>query len=304
MNPEPESPQAPYRTRNTLLAVVALVMVVAAVVRLAQTAKDETPAAPSAAMPAPSATTSPPAATQATGGTVDVDVTFAGAAPVLPDAAKVYVFIRPVGERMPLAVQTYAPKDLPVVVEFSNPAGASAAGPVEAVARLSMTGAVTLQRGDSEVVSAPVQFGTSAAHLSLTLGAPGTTTPAPAATPAPQGQGVRVAVHVALGAGVDLPPGTTVFVVVRESGGSPMPLAAKRLTVADLPVDIVLTDADAMMPGRTLSGAADVEVVARASRSGDVKAAPGDFEARSGVLHTATIDPHIPIQLVIANPVG
>lgn len=292
MEPTPDSPPPSYRTRNRVLAVAALVMITAAVVRLSQTAKEEAPAeaTPAATTPAPATAT----------GTIGVEVAFAGAAPALPDTAKVYVFIRPVGERMPLAVQTYAPKDLPVVVEFSNPADTAAGKSVEAVARLSLTGAVTLQRGDSEVVSAPAQFGANGTHLRVVLGAPPANASAPATTAA---SGTRVSVHLALGAGIDLPPATTVFLVVRESGGSPMPLAVKRLTVADLPIDIVLTDADAMMPGRTLSGTGDVEIVARASRTGDVKAAPGDFEVRSGVLHSAAIDPNTPIQLVIADPV-
>jgi len=316
MEPTPDSPQTSYRTRNTVLAVAALVMIVAAAVRLTQTAKEVPPsntppvAAQGSVDMTPAATTAAPA----TGGAIDVEVMYGGGGAIsaLPDTAKVYVFIRPVGDRMPLAVQTYAPKDLPVVVEFSNPAGASAAAKIEAVARLSLSGAVTLQSGDSEVVSAPVEFGASPAHLSLALGSPAAATPAPvgAAAPVPQGssvagqgQGLRIAAHVALGAGIELPPSTTVFVVVRQSGGSPMPLAVKRLTVADLPADLVLTDADAMMPGRTLSGAATVEVVARASRSGDVKAAPGDFEARSGALSTTEIHAQTPIQLVIADPV-
>jgi cytochrome c-type biogenesis protein CcmH len=126
---------------------------------------------------------------------------------------------------------------------------------------------------------------------------------APAPAPVPIASALRIAVHVSLGAGVELPPATTVFLVVRESGGSRMPLAVRRLTVAELPADFVLTDADAMMPGRTLSAATTVEVIARASRSGDVKAVPGDFEARSGALPTATIHAETPIQLVIADPV-
>lgn len=40
----------------------------------------------------------------------------------------------------------------------------------------------------------------------------------------------------------------TVFVFARAESGPPMPLAAKRLTVADLPASIALTDEDSLLP--------------------------------------------------------
>jgi len=60
----------------------------------------------------------------------------------------------------------------------------------------------------------------------------------------------------------------TVFVFARAQNGPPMPLAAKRLSVADLPVRFALTDADSLMPNLKLSSVERLELKASVS-SGD-----------------------------------
>ncbi|MGY3264935.1 cytochrome c-type biogenesis protein CcmH [Lysobacter sp. HA35] len=77
----------------------------------------------------------------------------------------------------------------------------------------------------------------------------------------------------------DLPAAATVFVLAREPGGMPMPVAAKRITLAELPATITLSDADSPMPTRRLSQLQKVEVVARVSRSGVANAQSGDLES-------------------------
>lgn len=71
-------------------------------------------------------------------------------------------------------------------------------------------------------------------------------------------------------------PEMTVFIFARPVGGR-MPLAAKRVTVADLPLNIVLDDSLSMSPQAKLSGAETVEIVARISASGQPTPQPGDL---------------------------
>jgi cytochrome c-type biogenesis protein CcmH len=88
--------------------------------------------------------------------------------------------------------------------------------------------------------------------------------------PAAVAQGARLKVHVTLSDALKsrVQPSDTVFVFARAVSGPPAPLAVKRVTVADLPVDVELTDADAMMPQLKLSNFPEVQLVARVSRAG------------------------------------
>ncbi|HQU14617.1 MAG: c-type cytochrome biogenesis protein CcmI [Chromatiales bacterium 21-64-14] len=96
-------------------------------------------------------------------------------------------------------------------------------------------------------------------------------------------------------------PGETVFIYARALQGPPMPLAAVRRQVKDLPTTVVLDDTQSMLPGRTLSQQAEVVVGARISRTGNALAAPGDLQGlsapvapgRKGVVEL-TIDRVIP----------
>lgn len=69
----------------------------------------------------------------------------------------------------------------------------------------------------------------------------------------------------------------TVFILARAADGAPMPLAAKRARVADLPMEFSLDDTDAIGPGQTISSATSMIVEARVSKSGDAKQRPGDL---------------------------
>ncbi|WP_428354491.1 c-type cytochrome biogenesis protein CcmI [Methyloprofundus sp.] len=68
-------------------------------------------------------------------------------------------------------------------------------------------------------------------------------------------------------------------VFVFAKAGMPMPLAAERLQVQDLPITIVLDDTKAAMPTAKISSAEFVDITARVALSGSPRATKGDFYA-------------------------
>lgn len=97
---------------------------------------------------------------------------------------------------------------------------------------------------------------------------------------------MKVSVDLASELRSKVQPGDSVFIFARATSGPPAPLAAKRLTVADLPVTVELGDADAMMPQLKLSNFPEVQLVARISRAGQPTA--GEWVGRSGPLASST----------------
>ena len=72
-------------------------------------------------------------------------------------------------------------------------------------------------------------------------------------------------------------PEDFVFVYAKAMDGPPMPLAVKRMKVKDLPVDVSLSNDDAMVPTMKLSNFAQVIVGARITKSGNPVAQSGDL---------------------------
>ncbi len=107
----------------------------------------------------------------------------------------------------------------------------------------------------------------------------GDAAPAVAATPAPAAASLKVRVELDAALKDKVQPGDAVFVFARALSGPPMPLAVKRLTVADLPAEVSLSDSDAMMPQLKLSKFPQVQLVARVSRAGNATA--GEWIGRS-----------------------
>jgi len=107
----------------------------------------------------------------------------------------------------------------------------------------------------------------------------GDAAPAVAATPAPAAASLKVRVELDAALNDKVQPGDAVFVFARALSGPPMPLAVKRLTVADLPAEVSLSDSDAMMPQLKLSKFPQVQLVARVSRAGNATA--GEWIGRS-----------------------
>lgn len=77
-------------------------------------------------------------------------------------------------------------------------------------------------------------------------------------------------------------PDDTVFIFARAAQGSRMPLAILRKQVRDLPYRFTLDDSLAMSPAAKLSGAREVIVEARVSKSGEARAQPGDLSGQIG----------------------
>ncbi len=69
----------------------------------------------------------------------------------------------------------------------------------------------------------------------------------------------------------------TVFIIARDPAQPSPPIAAVRRKVSELPLTVALADSDSMIPGRLLSSFERVEVVARASLSGQPLEQAGDW---------------------------
>lgn len=119
-------------------------------------------------------------------------------------------------------------------------------------------------------------------------GGSSTAEPTSAATEKADSAGTVLQIQVALDPKVaeSVSSQDTVFVFARAVAGPPVPLAAKRLTVADLPATVTLGDADAMVPLMKISSVEQVTVMARVSRSGD--ATKGEWMGQSEALDTAS----------------
>ena len=96
-------------------------------------------------------------------------------------------------------------------------------------------------------------------------------------------------------------PNDTLFVFAKAAHGPPMPLAITRLTAAQLPARLTLTDAMGMVPGLTLSRFPQVVVGARISKSGNATPQSGDLQTLSAATTTAQTKP---VQLIIAERVN
>ncbi|WP_310448692.1 c-type cytochrome biogenesis protein CcmI [Sulfuritalea sp.] len=79
-------------------------------------------------------------------------------------------------------------------------------------------------------------------------------------------------------------PEDVVFIFARAVDGPRMPLAAKRVRAADLPLDFTLDDSQAVMPGANLSSAQQVRIEVRISKSGMATPGKGDLSGKSAAV--------------------
>lgn len=116
------------------------------------------------------------------------------------------------------------------------------------------------------------------------------------------GQAPAIKAWISIDASVQnrVSPDDVVFVFAKASSGPPMPLAAYKTTVSDLPMEVTLDDSMAMMPQMKLSAFEEVVVSARVSRSGQPRAMPGDI---SSELITVQLDGIVGVELNIVETV-
>lgn len=113
----------------------------------------------------------------------------------------------------------------------------------------------------------------------------------------------RIEVKVALDPALkdEVSATSTVFVFARAAEGPPMPLAAARYQVKDLPVTVVLDDSQAMMPSMKMSNFNEFKVGARVSWSGNPVPQSGDFEGFAEGIISA--NPSEPVSVTIDQQV-
>ncbi len=111
---------------------------------------------------------------------------------------------------------------------------------------------------------------------------------------------VTVHVKVAPALAGKIPPGAPLFVLARDPSQPGPPFGAKRFAGAALPMEVVLTEQDAMMPGRTIKDAKQLTIVARFSASGMPQQSSGDlygevaYDLASGKPVDLLIDRQVP----------
>ncbi len=90
-------------------------------------------------------------------------------------------------------------------------------------------------------------------------------------------------------------PEETVFIFARAVDGPRMPLAIKRVRVADLPFDFNLDDSQAMSPDNKISSAKALRIEVRVSKSGQAMPASGDLTGSSAAVKPGTKGIHVVI---------
>lgn len=105
--------------------------------------------------------------------------------------------------------------------------------------------------------------------------------PAAAVKPAAKGASVSGEVRLAPELKGRVGGDELLFVYARPASGGRMPLAVLRARAADLPLKFRLDDSLAIGPEAKISGAKEVQVEARISKSGSANPGPGDLVARA-----------------------
>lgn len=137
-----------------------------------------------------------------------------------------------------------------------------------------------LESVTSAIDDARSQLGMSPSEPSLPSIAQAGQRPAQQAAQPGADAGKAVQVKVTLSPDLEskVNPNDLVFIYAKAVSGPPMPLAAARKRVSDLPLTLTLDDTMAMMPQMRISAFPKVKVGARVSLSGSPTAQSGDLE--------------------------
>ncbi|MCX7174793.1 MAG: c-type cytochrome biogenesis protein CcmI [Proteobacteria bacterium] len=100
--------------------------------------------------------------------------------------------------------------------------------------------------------------------------------------PASSSKTVSGSVTLAPALAAKVQPGDALFIYARPVAGSRMPLALLRGHAGDLPLNFTLDDSLAISPDIKLSGASEVKLEARVTKSGQAIRQPGDLIGESG----------------------
>lgn len=92
-----------------------------------------------------------------------------------------------------------------------------------------------------------------------------------------QSRSIKVAVRIAPEIQRQLSSPLPLFVLARDPEAGGPPLAVQRHSSAEMPLNLELTEHDAMIPARSIATVPRVKVVARLSKSGAPQAQSGDF---------------------------
>lgn len=104
--------------------------------------------------------------------------------------------------------------------------------------------------------------------------------PAVAGNAAATGPGLKIRVELSPQLAAKLPANASVFVIARQVGGPPMPVAVERHPAAKFPLEVSLDDGDSPMPTMKLSQLEQVQVLARVSASGNAIPQSGDLTSQ------------------------
>jgi cytochrome c-type biogenesis protein CcmH len=111
--------------------------------------------------------------------------------------------------------------------------------------------------------------------------------------------GVTVTINLSLGPSIEFTPEQLVFVAIIEADGPPMPLAARKLVASQLPLELMLSDRDALMAGRSLTDK-NIKVLARLSSTGSATPQQGDWQVISDAVESNSAA--LQFSLEIASP--